>query len=725
MESICPICSRSIRASRLVRHVNSCLDNQSPDDEDGDTSTTSIELIDTKSRKRDMFSALGLRAGSAQTPVSNKKKRTRYEPSRQQSQQSSPRAVAGTDVKEEEAEKKNPAEAVTTLREEIIAVAGEEFEKRKERQQQSTAAAATSPDSKETPEQIRSQSEARDKQKHLAELRRRANIPLAHRLRPKTLDEFIGQEKLIGENAPLRNMIKADAVPSFLLWGPPGCGKTTMARIIAKSTNYKYAELSGADSNATSLKEAFTQAENLKRLTGQRTLLFLDEIHRYNKAVQDLLLPVIEKGTCTVIGATTENPSFTLNNALLSRAHTFVMEPLSTASIVRILTRALFDVNQLRKHLFNLHYMTLEDQAFQHIAELCMGDSRVALNVLETVNAYLSTESFAPKLDKNEGKQGVVKVTESGLKQILQSRDFHSIYDKKGDGHYDAISAFQKTIRGSDPDAAIFYLVKMLSGGEDPLFIMRRLIVIASEDIGLRDSSCLPFALAAKEALEFLGMPEGEIVLAHCTNKLALAPKSTKSYRSLRAAQGLLKEKPDITRLPVPIHLRNAPTALMKEMGFGEKYKYNPNYENGLIKQNYFPDGMQPVKLLEATHLGKMRDEEVSDEKYQQASAAVQDYESYKLRVKSHQREAKARNSKIASAQDDLDLPSEPELHQESFGVTTSSRDGEVFSDDPDSTNNFGKTYDEFLDRDSQPDYFDEVDDEEVREVEVGEIEDF
>ncbi|KAI3403906.1 MGS1 [Candida oxycetoniae] len=721
MNSICPVCSKPILKSLLERHVNSCLDNQEGKTKDGETtrlpSTSTIESIDVKPRKRDAFFALGLKADGHSLSESLKK---RPKPESRSFIQHHHQTV--------KASHKDPKSLEEQFK--IIAKGKEEMEEKEGKEEkeggQNQKKLANKPETTESssgssssssstsnsgsgggggstissqPPQTESRSNPKE---NIAELRRRANIPLAHRLRPKTLDEFIGQEKLLGKNAPLRNIIKADLIPSFLLWGPPGCGKTTLARIIARTTSCKFVELSGADSNAKHLKEVFTQAENQKRLTGQRTILFLDEIHRYNKAVQDLLLPILEKGICTVIGATTENPSFVLNNALLSRVHTFVMDSLTTESVVKILTRALFDINQIRRNLFHLHYMTLEDEAFTYIAELCMGDSRIALNILETVNAYLSSEEYNAKEVDGFRKQGVIKVTVGLLKQILKSRNFHQTYDRAGDAHYDIISAFHKSVRGSDPNAAMFYLVKMLSGGEDPMFILRRMIVIASEDIGLRDSSCLPFMMAAKEAVEFVGMPEGEIILAHCANKLARAPKSTKSYRSLRSAQKLISEHPEFTRLAVPIHLKNAPTGLMKEMGFGAEYKYNPKYENGIVNQTYFPDGMQPVKFLEDTHLGTLRDPNVADELYEQANEAKEDYEKYKRDKREFLKKEKESNDVPTENKNENDA--NDEMYYDEYNQDQ--RDGD--SDDPDSTNNFGKSYDEFLDRDSQPEYFDE-----------------
>ena len=458
---------------------------------------------------------------------------------------------------------------------------------------------------------------------------RGSHVPLAHLLRPQTLADFQGQETLLGKNGLLRNIIHADHIPSFLLWGPPGVGKTSLARIIARSTNHKFVEVSGAESSAKRLKEIFQQSENETKLTGRQTILFLDEIHRFNKAVQDLLLPVIEKGVVTVIGATTENPSFTVNNALLSRMHTFVMEPLGVTAILKILTRALFQVNKFRKAR-NLHLISLTRDAMKYIAELSLGDSRTAINILECINAYLSMY----KIDKENPSKlpGIVNITDDMLKQLFKSRHFHQLYDKSGESHYDTISAFHKSVRGSDANAALFYLVKMLIGGEDPLFLIRRMIVIASEDIGLRDSSCLPFVLAAKEAFEFIGMPEGEIILAHCAVKLARAPKSTKSYRALRTVQALMSEKPEISKLPVPIHLRNAPTKLMKELGYGNEYKYNPEFKYGKVKQTYLPKEIEEKEFLEETHLGRTEDVLVKKEVYEKEEMEEKEYEFFKKR---------------------------------------------------------------------------------------------
>ena len=663
-EEQCPICSKSFPVSQLYKHVNSCLDNQeskkSPSEEASEDTSGKAETPALK--KRNTLSALGLKADTSSLSQKKVKKTETKKPSLTSKLLEQKRLQAEIRKRDKE----------IPLEEQFKAIAEDAMT------QSRTQEKPLANDIEET--KLQKESKFLQKAKEIKELKRQASIPLAHRLRPKSLDDFFGQEKLVGENGALRNIIQADIIPSFLLWGVPGIGKTSLARIIAKTTSCKFVELSGIDSNAKRLKEVFVQAENHKNLSGQRTILFLDEIHRFNKAVQDLLLPVIEKGTLTVIGATTENPSFNLNNALLSRMHTFVMEPLTVDSLIKILTRALFEVNRVRKNLYGLHYISLQKDAYHYIAELCMGDSRVALNILETINAYLSADKFKSTVnadDEQTKKQGVIKVSADLLKPLMKSRDFHQFYDRNGDSHYDIISAFHKSVRGSDPNAAMFYLVKMLSGGEDPLFIMRRMIVIAREDIGLRDSSCLPFAIAAKEALEFVGMPEGEIILAHCANKLALAPKSTKSYRALRTAQNIIKENPDLTKLPVPLHLRNAPTKLMKDLGFGDKYKYNPNYENGKVRQGYFPDGMDPIKLLEDTHLGKERDLSVPDDEYERAQLAVEDYRKFK---KSYRKEFFIDNA--------TDLDENDSTHYGEY------------------SDNFGKSFDENLPPDLQKEYF-------------------
>lgn len=545
-----------------------------------------------------------------------------------------------------------------------------------------------------------------DKQEQM-KLEHEAALPLAHRLRPKELKDFFGQEKLVGPNGLLSNLIKSDQIPSFILWGVPGVGKTSLARIIANVTSSHFVEVSGASTSTARLREVFNQAKNEKHLSGRRTILFLDEIHRFNKAVQDLLLPVIEKGLVTAIGATTENPSFTLNNALLSRMHTFVMEPLSPSALVKIVNRGLLEVNKTRRSVYNLHLIALARDAIDYIANISSGDSRVALNILETINAYLSGVSYSVFSEYEEPERrihipekfGVIKISLDQLKPLLSTRNYHQMYDRVGENHYDIISAFHKSVRGSDADAAVFYLTKMLSGGEDPMFIVRRMIVIASEDIGLRDSSCLPFAIAVKDALEFVGMPEGEIILAHCAVKLARAPKSTKSYRALRAAQALFKEQPEVTAIPVPLHLRNAPTKLMKEMGYGDTYRYNPDYKNGLVSQLYMPEALKDQKFVEATHLGTKNDPLMDVDAYQRAESADKEYEEFKkqTRMEQEQKDREAEASKELHTYEELrSMENEP-------GYYATEDD---FANDPECSHNFDQSYDENLSPDQQPRHY-------------------
>ena len=725
MDSTCPICGKQLSLHLLERHVNTCLDNQESKEVEEVEQPKDVQDLDEvvivedeigEIRKRrhgsDAFAALGLKMDSSQ-------KRQKLE----RLQKSKPTLTRI--LIEEKRLKSESRKTSDELKEQL-----EKLSSSKSYDESLISTPSDQPkvvpEPQEEPKEAKPpplQSDILTRAQELNKLKREASIPLAHRLRPKSLDDFFGQEKLLGQDGILRNIINADNIPSFILWGVPGVGKTSLARIIAHTTNCKFVELSGAESNAKRLKEVFLQAENEKHLTGRKTILFLDEIHRFNKAVQDLLLPVIEKGVLTVIGATTENPSFTLNNALLSRMHTFVMEQLTTAALIKILARALYQVNKLRKHLYNLHYISLKRDSFKYIAELSMGDSRVALNLLEFVNAYLSTDKFSTKNGEEQPKKmGVINVSAESLKSILKSRDFHNMYDKQGESHYDTISAFHKSVRGSDADAAMFYLVKMLSGGEDPLFIIRRMIVMASEDIGLRDSSCLPFAIAAKEALEFVGMPEGEIILAHCAMKMARAPKSTKSYRALRTAQLLLREKPEITKLPIPMHLRNAPTKLMKELGYGDSYKYNPGYKNGLVKQTYFPEGMEDVHFLEETHLGVVEDSDTSPEEQARAQAQVVDYENFKKdrikqlkleylnRVKATRQET---FNKMMARYKKNEITTVPEVPQyidtNSNGKKEQGKEKiseQDSSSDTDYKDNFEKSYDEFLDPESQPEYF-------------------
>lgn len=711
MEEPCPICLKTIPIKFLERHVNSCLDTieVSPQKLDSE------ESGDKKNEKhKNAFAALGLKADKRSGDknkkeatltsilIAEKRLKRRQAELEDQIKKKIRAQLLGSQTEEIKEESKSD------LRSHLQGELSQEIIQPSQASNQDHIDEGTS---SSQPNVLRSQSETPGFS--LLQFKREAELPLAQRLRPTTLDDFFGQEKLVGPNGILRNVISSDHIPSFILWGVPGVGKTSLARIIASSSNYKFVELSGSDTNAKKLKEAFATAQNDRNNNGEKTILFLDEIHRFNKAVQDLLLPVIEKGTITVIGATTENPSFTLNNALLSRMHTFVMEPLPHGALVKILNKGLLLVNRTRKILYGLHLIAMSKDAIDYVAKISTGDSRVALNILESVNAYLSGLKFRAitKEDKEHEKIdipkefGVIKVSLDNLKPLLSARNFHQMYDKVGDNHYDTISAFHKSVRGSDADAAVFYLVKMLSGGEDPLFIARRMIVIASEDIGLRDSSCLPFAIAALEALQFVGMPEGEIILAHCAVKLARAPKSTKSYRALRSAQALLKEDPDIVKLPIPMHLRNAPTQLMKELGYGDTYKYNPNYKHGIIKQEFFPTELKGLKLVEESHLGEIEDDEVDPQIYAEVEKERKDYEEFKKLRKKQIKQQMEDYRRKSLRRNTLLLASDPAERLSSYDENLSKDDQPDYFDgserdahsDECETSNFDCSYDEFL----------------------------
>lgn len=384
--------------------------------------------------------------------------------------------------------------------------------------------------------------------------------PLADRMRPQTLDEIYGQE-LVGPSGVLRGLIEQDRVPSMILWGGPGTGKTTIARVIANVVGSRVVEINSTSSGVAECKEIFTKARAELSLTGRKTILFCDEIHRFSKSQQDVFLGPVESGLVTLIGATTENPSFKVQSALLSRCRTFVLQKLTNDDIARILHRAL----EREGHRYSPDSSLVNAELIDYLSVFSDGDARTALNLLE----------LAMGLSTRPG------MTQAELRRSL-TQTF--VYDRAGDQHYDTISAFHKSIRGNDADAALYYLGRMLESGEDPLYIARRLIVVASEDVGLADNSMLPLAIAAHAAVEKIGLPEARINLAHATVALSLAKKSTRAYRSLGNVLRALKE-PGVAGLPIPVHLRNAPTRLMKEVGYGKEYKYNPTYRDGKVKQ--------------------------------------------------------------------------------------------------------------------------------------------
>ena len=392
------------------------------------------------------------------------------------------------------------------------------------------------------------------------------DLPLATYLRPKTLAEFVGQEKIIGAEGWLYQAIKNDKVPSLIFWGPPGSGKTTLAFIIAKETKAEFVELSATTSGVKDLKLIVDRAKEAKRL-GTKTLLFIDEIHRWNKAQQDALLPQVENGTIILIGATTENPSFAVNGALLSRVKVAVLDALEAADLEKITENA---AKKLKVKL------TAEVKGL--IAQLANGDARKALNILESAAENVQAKAGA-------------KINLQLIKDIVSKPGL--LYDKKGEEHYNIISALHKSMRGGNADAAVYYLTRMISAGEDPLYIARRMIRFASEDIGLANNSALMLATATYDACHKIGLPECGVNLAHCAIYLAKSPKSIVAYLAYEAA---LKEVETSGNLPVPLHLRNAPTKLMKDLGYGKNYKYTPLHDDS--KQEYLPDKLKGKKFL-------------------------------------------------------------------------------------------------------------------------------
>jgi putative ATPase len=380
-----------------------------------------------------------------------------------------------------------------------------------------------------------------------------APAPLAARMRPRTLAEFVGQAGIVGPGRALRRAIEGDNVPSMILWGPPGTGKTTLAEVIARATGADFVALSAVSAGVADLRAVVADAQRARAL-GKRTVLFIDEIHRFNKAQQDAVLPYVEDGTVTLIGATTENPSFEVNSALLSRTRVFVLHALRDDEIALLVRRALED----RERGLGGRNVVIDEDALEALAGLANGDARVALSTLEFA------ANTAPA-----GADGTRRIDQALIADALQRRLV--AYDKKGDNHYDVVSAFIKSIRGSDPDAAVYWLARMLDAGEDPLFIARRLVILASEDVGLADSRGISVAIAAQQAVHFVGMPEGFYPLAHATLYLATAPKSNSVGRAYGAA---LRDVEGTRNDPVPLNLRNAPTGLMRNLGYGEGYRY-------------------------------------------------------------------------------------------------------------------------------------------------------
>jgi putative ATPase len=425
-----------------------------------------------------------------------------------------------------------------------------------------------------------------EKEKEGAEEYYRARAPLAERMRPAALDEFLGQESLMGEGSAFREALEADKITSLILWGPPGTGKTTLGHLVASVTGRAFIHLSAVSAGVKAIKEAVQAARELIRLEKRGTLLFIDEIHRFNKAQQDALLPHVEKGTVTLIGATTENPSFEVNNALLSRCQVSVLEPLDPAALGKILGRALSDT----RRGIGEHALELDKEAETFIISMAMGDARIALNHLELAAHRC--------LSKGEKCISVVHVEDAAGAKSLH-------YDKDGEEHFNLISALHKSLRGSDPQAAVYYLVRMLKGGEDPLYIARRMVRFASEDIGCADPRALSITLAAMEAVRFLGLPECDTALAEAAVYLATAPKSNAVYMALKKASKAVDET---GHLPVPKKIRNAPTGLMKNLGYGRGYRYPHDYEDGFVPEEYLPDGIRGRTFYEPSSFGFERE---------------------------------------------------------------------------------------------------------------------
>jgi len=400
----------------------------------------------------------------------------------------------------------------------------------------------------------------------------RKSAPLADRMRPRSLEEYVGQAHLLGEGKLLRVALTQGEIPSLILWGPPGTGKTTLAMLVAGLVRAAFVPFSAVTSGIKEIKEVIAEAERRLRASGQRTILFVDEIHRFNKAQQDAFLPHVERGTIVLIGATTENPSFEVIAPLLSRAKVLVLQPLGEGDIRRILERALQDPERG----LGRQRLQVGEGALDAIAGLANGDARAGLNLLE-LSARLAEAGTPPG-----------RITPEIVQEAAQRRTL--LYDKAGEEHYNLISALHKSLRGSDPDAALYWLARMLASGEDPLYVARRLVRFASEDIGNADPQALVLAVAARDAYHFLGTPEGELALAQCATYLATAPKSNAVYAAFGEAQADVARAP---AEPVPLHIRNAPTPLMGELGYGAGYKYAHDYEGAHVAQRYLPERLQ------------------------------------------------------------------------------------------------------------------------------------